>query len=83
HAWCLSAGLTEAEADLVVAEAGGELAAALGSLPRYIDGGAIGRLALSALAGERPEVVGPREAEQFQLAWAEVPRSPETGDAGR
>lgn len=71
HAWYLSAGLTGAEADLVVAEAGGDLAAALGSLPRYIEGGAFGRLALSALAGERQEVVGPREAARFLLAWAE------------
>ena len=70
RSWCLSAGLTEDEANLVVGEAGGELTTALGSLPRYIEGGAFGRLALSALAGERPDLVGPREAARFLLAWA-------------
>lgn len=68
--WCISAGLTADEADLVVSEAGGELVAALASLPRYIDGGAVGRLALSALVREPPTIVGPREAARFLLAWA-------------
>lgn len=72
RAWCLSAGLSGDEADLVVAEAGGELAAVLGSLPRYLDDGALGRLALSAFAGEKPEIVGPREASRFLLAWAQA-----------
>ncbi|MCK6529718.1 hypothetical protein L6R50_19905 [Myxococcota bacterium] len=82
HAWCLSAGLTQSEADLVVAEAGAELAAALGSLPRYIDDGAFGRLALSALAGKRPEVVGPRDAARFLLAWAGARRDADPSAAG-
>ncbi|MCK6528347.1 hypothetical protein L6R50_12595 [Myxococcota bacterium] len=63
--------MAEDEADRVVVEAGGELAAALGSLSRNIDGGTLGRLAPSALAGERPDVVGPREAARFLPAWAE------------
>ncbi|MCK6527719.1 hypothetical protein L6R50_09205 [Myxococcota bacterium] len=82
RAWCLSAGLTDDEADLVIGEAGGELMAALGSLPRYIEGGAFGRLALSALAGEHPEVVGPREAARFLLAWAEMHQGVLGNDGG-
>ncbi|MCK6528774.1 hypothetical protein L6R50_14845 [Myxococcota bacterium] len=72
RAWLLAAGLAGDEADLVVTEAGGELAVVLASLPRYLDGGALGRLALSALAGEKPDVVGPREAARYLLAWAQA-----------
>jgi hypothetical protein len=77
HAWLVGAGLTEDEAHQVEAVALADGRAELAGLVEYIDGGAIGRLALSALAGEKPELVGPREAARYLLARAQVREVPE------
>lgn len=70
HTWLLSAGLTEEEAEQVAGAALADVQLELSGLVNYIEGGAVGRLTLSALAGEVPALVGPREAARYLLARA-------------